>query len=84
MTINYRGKRKYAIWGLHQSRKAGNLDALLAMRNNHSTDLLMPFLGKFVEWPRNFGSGYRPTRTGKKKMPTNFITWLGMFFFKYQ
>jgi len=36
------GKKKYGIWGFI-SRKAGNLDAPLAMPNNHFTDLLMPF-----------------------------------------
>jgi len=39
---------KYGIWGFI-SRKAGNLDALLTMPNNHFTDLLMPFLMIFGE-----------------------------------
>ena len=38
----YHGQKKYDIWGFI-SRKAGNLDVLLAKPNNHSTDLLMPF-----------------------------------------
>jgi len=50
-------------------RHAGNLDALLAMLNNHSADVLMPFFGKLVEWPRK----RLYSNLVKKQMPTNFI-----------
>jgi len=49
MAINYTMCKRNTVSGpwVFILRKVGNLDAPLTMPNNHFTDLLMPFWGKY-------------------------------------